>query len=162
MQTLPYDRAAAVRYARRWAFARNPAYYAFDGVGGDCTNFVSQCLFAGGGVMNFTPLYGWYYRTAEDRTPSWTGVRFLCDFLLQNDGPGPYGEETSLRGLQAGDVVQLGDAAGNFYHSCLVSGFAFGVPLLAAHSADAFLRPLTSYDFARLRFLHILGVRTEA
>ena len=50
MPTLrPYDREAAVAYAHRWAFGRNPAYSNFDGMGGDCTNFASQCLYAGTG-----------------------------------------------------------------------------------------------------------------
>lgn len=55
---MAYDRARAVAYARRWALERNPAYLNFDGLGGDCTNFVSQCLYAGCGVMNFTPVTG--------------------------------------------------------------------------------------------------------
>ena len=43
---------------RRWALLRNPAYLDFHGLGGDCTTFVSQCLYAGAGVMNRTPVYG--------------------------------------------------------------------------------------------------------
>ena len=43
-ELLPYDRQAAVRYASRWAYGRNPAYADFDALGGDCTNFASQCL----------------------------------------------------------------------------------------------------------------------
>ena len=64
---MAYDRARAVAYARRWALERNPDYLNFDGLGGDCTNFVSQCLYAGCGVMNFTPVTGWYYRDAAHR-----------------------------------------------------------------------------------------------
>lgn len=30
---LPYDRGAAVRYAHRWAYDRNPAYYDFSELG---------------------------------------------------------------------------------------------------------------------------------
>ncbi len=44
-----YDRNAAVSYAWTWCGgARNPAYCDYSGVGGDCANFVSQCLIAGG------------------------------------------------------------------------------------------------------------------
>ena len=32
-QLLPYDRAAAVAYAHRWAHGRNPTYYSFDALG---------------------------------------------------------------------------------------------------------------------------------
>ena len=36
--TYGYDRAHAVAYARRWALSRNPLFYDFTGIGGDCTN----------------------------------------------------------------------------------------------------------------------------
>ena len=64
---LPYNRQAAVQYAHRWAYGRNPRFYDYQGLGGDCTNFASQCLYAGTGIMNFTPVYGWYYRSANER-----------------------------------------------------------------------------------------------
>lgn len=57
MNTYVYDRAAAVAYARKWAVGRNPKFYDFNDIGGDCTNFASQCIYAGCGVMNFLPLY---------------------------------------------------------------------------------------------------------
>ena len=106
-ELLPYNREAAVAYAHTWAYRRNPAYFDFSGIGGDCTNFASQCIYAGAGVMNFTPLYGWFYRTANDRTPSWTGVQYLYDFLTRNLGAGPFATEVSLSQLEPGDVVQL-------------------------------------------------------
>ena len=46
MMLRPYDRQAAVDYAHRWAYHRNPDFYNFDELGGDCTNFASQCLYA--------------------------------------------------------------------------------------------------------------------
>ena len=78
---LPYNRRAAVAYAHKWAFSRNPAFYDFSEIGGDCTNFASQCLYAGTGIMNFTPEFGWYYIDATDRAPAWTGVQYLWDFI---------------------------------------------------------------------------------
>ena len=47
METKKYDKISAITYAKKWAMARNPKYYNFDNLGGDCTSFVSQCLFAG-------------------------------------------------------------------------------------------------------------------
>ena len=58
---MEYNRANAVAYAKKWAYGRNPKYYDFSDLGGDCTNFASQCIYAGSGVMNYTPTYGWYY-----------------------------------------------------------------------------------------------------
>ena len=47
-----YDRKAAVLYAHQWAYGRNPAYYDYEELGGDCTNFASQCIFAGSGASS--------------------------------------------------------------------------------------------------------------
>ncbi len=52
MREVGYNRQAAVEYAEKWAFKRNPAYLNFDSLGGDCTNYASQCIFAGAKVMN--------------------------------------------------------------------------------------------------------------
>ncbi len=167
MRIIEYARENAVNYARRWAFARNPAYYNFDRLGGDCTNFASQCLFAGAGVMNFSPDIGWYYKNLNDRSAAWTGVEYFYRFLTGNrqglgDGYGPFAEETTVSGLKIGDFVQFGRATGDFYHTPVVVGFnARGVPLLAAHTNDAFNRPLSSWSYEKIRCIHILGVRTQ-
>ncbi|HOA41990.1 MAG TPA: amidase domain-containing protein, partial [Bacillota bacterium] len=42
-----YNRNKAIEYAERWAFDRNPRYLDFEKLGGDCTNYVSQCIYAG-------------------------------------------------------------------------------------------------------------------
>ena len=88
-----YRRERAVEYARRWAFARNPLFSDYTGIGGDCTNFVSQCLYAGGCQMNFTPVFGWYYISPEDRTASFSGVEYFYNFMTSNEGVGPFAEE---------------------------------------------------------------------
>ncbi len=161
MTETEYDRKAAVAYAKKWAFKRNPAYYDFSLSGGDCTNFASQCIYAGAQVMNFTPVTGWYYRSLNDRAPAWTGVEFLYNFLVNNKGAGPFAEEVALTALQPGDIVQLADAAGDFYHSPVVVGVKDGTIFVAAHTFDAFYRPLSSYSFAMARGIHVLGVRKE-
>lgn len=38
----------ACAYAEKYALKANPKYKSFDGIGGDCTNFISQILYAGG------------------------------------------------------------------------------------------------------------------
>jgi len=159
MRQIPYDRASAVAYARRWAMSRNPAYYDFEKIGGDCTNFASQCIFAGAKVMNYTKVLGWYYRSSYDRTASWSGVEYLYNFLVNNRSAGPYAREVSRYEAMPGDIVQLGNFNGDFYHSPVILSVSPHV-LVAAHTFDALDRPLYSYTFDRARFLHIEGVRT--
>lgn len=159
---LPYDRARAVRYAHRWAYGRNPRFYDYEELGGDCTNFASQCLYAGTGVMNFTPIFGWYYLTANDKAPAWTGVPYFYSFLTrQGPSPGPVGQECPPEDVLPGDFVQLDFGAGQFGHTPVIVEVgrpgALDQILVAAHSQDADYRPVTSYPYESIRFLHILG-----
>lgn len=160
---LPYDRAAAVAYAHRWAYHRNPRFYDYEEIGGDCTNFASQCLYAGAGVMNYTPIYGWYYINANEKAPAWTGVEYFRNFLVRKEiSPGPSASESDLSGLLPGDFIQLNFKGEVYSHTPIVVQMGFPVTpentLLAAHSYDADYRPLSSYTYQAIRYLHILGV----
>lgn len=159
MKELFYNREAAVAYARKWALSRNPAYYDFSKLGGDCTNFASQCIYAGAGVMNYTPVFGWYYISSGKRTASWTGVEFLYNFLINNESVGPHAHEAEEEEAMIGDIIQLGSQSGDFYHSPVITQVTPQI-LVAAHSYDVLDKPLSSYQYSKIRFLHIDGVRT--
>ncbi|RGX55966.1 amidase [Anaerotruncus sp. AF02-27] len=154
-----YERSKAAAYAERWAFSRNPRYLSFDGIGGDCTSFISQCIYAGSGIMNYKKDVGWYYNSVTDRAAAWSGVPYLYKFLTANKGAGPFASLSGPEGMQLGDVIQLGDANGKWYHSLLVTGVTDSGLLVSTHTYDAHLRPLSSYIYAQARFLHIEGVR---
>ena len=166
-ELIPYDRQAAVRYAHQWAFSRNPRYFDFETIGGDCTNFASQCLCQGSGVMNFTPDFGWYYIDAGHKAPAWTGVPYFYNFMTRREASqGPVGVAASPDMLLPGDFVQLRFAYDTFGHTPII--VEVGDPptldniLVAAHSQDADFRPLSTYYFQEIRFLHILGTRPPA
>lgn len=146
-------------YARRWALSRNPLFNDYSRFGGDCTNFVSQCILAGAPVMNFTPTFGWYYRSDSDRAPAWTGVEPFYRFLTENEGEGPFGTEIAETDARAGDVVQLGREGESFYHTLFVLERTEEEIFVAAHTDDAIMRPLSSYVYGTARFLRVLGVR---
>ena len=93
-----YNRKAVYDYAKEWAYARNPKYYNYDSIGGDCTNFASQCVFAGCKEMNYNKNNGWYYIDGNNKSPSWTATEYLYKFLTTNKGAGP-----------SGDVVQINE-----------------------------------------------------
>lgn len=164
--TLPYDRTKAVAYADEWAYRRNPRFLDFHGLGGDCTNFASQCLLAGvNETMNYTPTFGWYYINSNDRTASWTGVEYFYNFLVGNTGVGPFARVTEIDEMQPGDFIQLGDENYNFYHTLVVT--TAGSPpsqqniLVAAHTNDVNCRQLDTYDIINIRYLHIEGYRRD-
>lgn len=160
---LPYDRTAAVNYSNFWALKRNPRYLNFHGIGGDCSNFVSQCIYAGTGVMNYTPDLGWYYINQYKRAAAWTSVRYLYKFLINNKGVGPFATDVVIDKILPGDVIQLGKENGEFYHTLLIASVgskpATSNILVNAHNIDSYLRPLDTYNFYKIRFLHIEGYR---
>ncbi len=166
--TKPYDRVRAVQYARQWALSRNPLFVDFTGQGGNCTNFVSQCVLAGSCVMNPTKDFGWYYYSDTDRAPAWSSVEYFYDFMVgtptfasQNGGIGPYATEVPRRMAEIGDVVQYADSEGDWYHTVIISAIENGEIYVCAHSDDALDRPISTYPFTTARFLHIEGVRFE-
>ena len=157
-----YQREKAVEYARTWAYRRNPLYYDFQNLGGDCTNFASQVLYAGSGIMNYTPTFGWYYVNLNNRAPAWTGVNELYRFLVNNRGAGPQGRVVSLQEIEEGDIIQLQFGYGDsFDHSPVVVNKGQNTPdtiLLAAHTKDSLNRPLSSYSYREYRCIHIYNV----
>ncbi len=164
MKQVVYNKNKAIEYARKWAYSRNPKYYNFDLIGGDCTNFVSQCIFEGCPIMNVTKDIGWYYKNGNDKSPSWTGVQFLYNFLTKNYSVGPYGKQVEMKELQEGDIVQLSFNSQYFSHSLIVTkvervGMLDGIRV-ASHTEDNFNKKLNEYNFQKIRFVHIEGGRS--
>lgn len=159
---LPYNREAALNYATQWALRRNPNFYDYSQLGGDCTNFASQVLLAGGASMNYHPTFGWYYIDPNRKSPSWTGVDFLYNFLISNRTKGPFAVETIPAKVEMGDLIQLSYEAGRFNHTLVVTKLESPVDIesiyVSAHSIDRYNANLAqTYNWKQIRFLHIIG-----
>lgn len=162
MRQVKYDRQKAKEYAKKWAYGRNPKYYDFDKLGGDCTNFVSQAIYAGSNIMNYTKNTPWYYNSLNDRSPSWTGVEFLSKFLVDNKGVGPRGRQVQINEVQIGDVVQLSFDGTSFSHTLIIVNIGDILTLdniyIACHTYDSYNRRLSTYNFENIKFIHIENV----
>ncbi|WP_077297126.1 amidase domain-containing protein [Virgibacillus pantothenticus] len=133
----PYDRQAAVQYAERWWNDYNPAYRQFPV---DCTNYVSQCLYAGGAPMYGAPVRerGWWYQD-NNWSFSWAVAHSLRWYLA--------GATKGLRGEQKETAEQLipGDVIcydfsgdGRWDHNTIVvAKDANGMPLVNAHTDNS-------------------------
>ena len=155
-----YNRQKAVDYAKKWAFKRNPNYFAFDKLGGDCTNFISQCLFYGGIEFSYKEL-GWFYYSLNNRAPAWTGVDELFSFAINNGGEdGPRFKLVSIGEIEIGDVVQLKVGEG-WTHTLLVTEIRSQKNLanvfVTGHDRDVLNVPLTFFKFNQIRFCKILN-----
>lgn len=85
-----YSGAAAAAYADTYWQTYNPAWPSFANSGGDCTNFVSQALYAGGIGMRTSPTYSgnaaWYMVKKRNRwsyAAPWVNAQDQSIFLLQ-------------------------------------------------------------------------------
>ncbi|MDD4408732.1 MAG: amidase domain-containing protein [Clostridia bacterium] len=152
-----YNRNSAVNYAFTWWDSTNPKYYNYDKIGGDCTNFVSQCIYAGSGVMNFNKINGWFYISPNEKSPSWTGVDFLKNFLLNNKMLGPYARLCEMEELELGDIVQIKQSI-FFNHSLVVTNITDEEIYVTAHTNNTMNKNLKLYHPREIRCLKILGV----
>lgn len=135
-----YNRLKAVQYAERWWNDHNPAYKKFDV---DCTNFVSQCIHAGGAPMAGYPnrSSGWWMRN-NNWSFSWSVAHALRWYL-----PGAKGGLRAVEVKNPGELL-LGDVIcydfegdGRFNHNTIVTGKdANGMPLVNAHTANSRMR----------------------
>lgn len=157
MKKTEYNNTQTVEYAKKWALSRNPRYYNFDGIGGDCTNFASQCIYAGSKVMNYTKDTGWYYNSPSDRAAAWSGVEYLYNFLTDNKSVGPVAEPAEISDIREGDLIFLSNGQ-RFYHTLVVTGFSEGMPLICCHTADSYMRPLNTYHYVSAQGVHITGI----
>lgn len=162
MRNKLYNRNKVVEYAQTWAHSRNPQYYDFDAVGGDCTNFASQCIYAGSGMMNYNKNNGWYYINGNNKSPSWTGVEFLNKFITNNKSVGPFGRISTIEEIEPGDLIQLSFNGETFAHTLvIVDILGTNEPhniVIAAHTDNSLNRRLSSYNFQKARFIKIDGV----
>lgn len=156
MRFIQYNREKAAAYAKEWAFKRNSNYLNFDGMGGDCTSFASQCLYAGVGIMNYTKDIGWYYNSPNDRAAAWSDAEYFRKFMLSNTDIGPFAAALSVHQLDIGDFISLNNGT-EYYHTLVVTGFSGNIPLVAAHTDDSYMRRLDTYHYDLAQGLHILG-----
>lgn len=152
-----YDRQKAVDYAHAWWNKRNPQFYNFENLGGDCTNFISQCLFYAG--LEMRPQ--WHYYNLLNRTPSWSGVNEFFVFLTDTNGNMPLAKIVEPSQIEIGDIVQLVLLGANFHHTGIVTKILGNDPKLeniciTCHTIDAVDKPLASYRILKSRFLKIL------
>ncbi|MGL5674868.1 MAG: amidase domain-containing protein [Cellulosilyticaceae bacterium] len=107
-----YNREKAVAYAKQYAITPNTQKWKYyGGYGGDCTNFVSQCLYAGNipfDNQGEDVMKKWYWYSDDYRTPSWTSADAFKFYMLNNKGYGLVAKLSDLQHMVPGDVIQLG------------------------------------------------------
>ena len=159
-----YSNNKAVAYAKKWAKDWNRAYGRHTA---DCTNFVSQCVFAGGKTMKkpsgTLPLI-------KKTTNYWYSVRFpngresftyresssfinVGDFYTYWKQHGvktvQYSTKKKLQnGVVLGNVVQLKNGKGKWFHSIIITGGEKGARTYCGHSKPSLDQPISKISTA--------------
>jgi cell wall-associated NlpC family hydrolase len=136
-----YKRLQAIRYAEAWWNGHNPQYRFFDV---NCTNFVSQCLYAGGIPMRAVGnrSSGWWYEGRDSPSASWSyswAVAHSFRWYLEKGVHIKTEVKSSADQLSLGDVICYDfEGDGRWDHSTIVvAKDSQGMPLVNAHTTNS-------------------------
>ena len=143
-----YNVEAAVAYSEEHWNNYNPDYANFNPYGGDCANFTSQSIYAGGMPQVVTQPYsndGWFYRTSTNRSATWTGATNLHHWMRDNRGRCVTASASTVytgspvfysKTTYSGDSKQENIS---FAHAVLCVGTnTAGTPIVNSHNTDRY------------------------
>jgi hypothetical protein len=141
-----YAYKAMAAYAEKYWNVYNKDYPDFNGqgAGGDCTNFVSQSLKAGGWkhVPGYVYDYTKWFGNAEIQSHSFIGVNEWSWFAQNSKRTTPL---ANVYQLEVGDVLQVDfDRDGSKDHTMIVTYKYGGVPYVTYHSNNTLRRSVAS------------------
>ncbi len=115
-----YDRDAAYAYMQTYALQRKPLWGRYDDVGGNCQNFASQVLHAGGIPMDEDGDARWYWYSHEEQDYAWINVGLFMDYARSNTGYGlACDADADYYDGQTGDILIMGD--GEYDHATVIA-----------------------------------------
>lgn len=164
-----YNRDEAVKYAYLYADDRNPLYYDFSSIGGNCANYASQALFAGGIPMDPYGSAKWkYYDSSYDvtedekgRTPSWTATYYFYLYAKDNSGFGMCSDvDVNIFYASKGDIIQVG--YDDYTHTTIAVDVVYKDGkildiLLNSNTVGLENYPMLGYTYENKRLIKILG-----
>lgn len=136
-----YNRNAMVNYATTYVYNYNNAYRTFPN---DCTNFISQAMYAGGWTMvsgYYTSNDVWWYNWLN-QSYTWAGAHNWYFFAR---GSGRTSSLSSVWNMQLGDVLQIDfQRDGQIDHTMIVTWVGTSDLYLTYHTNDNLNRSLQS------------------
>ena len=167
----PYDRQAVVDYAHLHAQQRSEDWADYGRYGGNCQNYASQCLLAGGIPMDISgnAVWKWYgttpngYATPYGRSASWSSVESFRDYARRNRGYGLAAlVDAPYYSGQPGDLLEmgLGDA---WKHTVIITGLVADSAgntvdyLVDSNTADLRNYPAGAYSYTKQSLVRIAG-----
>lgn len=166
-----YNREEAVAYAMQYVGERNSEWPDYTGHGGNCQNYASQCLLAGGIPMDITgeAVWKWYGSEvsnragSEGRSSSWTGVAAFISYARDNTGNGLVAElDAAYYKGEPGDLIHMGTEEG-WRHTVMITGVIRNEKgevldyLVHSNTADIKEFPASLYGYPKQMLTKIYG-----
>jgi hypothetical protein len=157
-----YSGTSAASYAQKWAKSRNSLYNSHLK---DCTNFVSQAVYAGGkserkpssistGITSTTSYWysdryqEWrtnYYVYRWKESSSWIGVADFYSYWSKYLSTTTSTSKSTIRSNAiVGDVIQFKNSEGRWYHSMIVTKKTSTDIYLSGHTNDSLDKPFSN------------------
>ncbi len=113
-----YNAQSAVNYAHTWGGEkRNPQYHDYSYEGGDCANFVSQCLVAGGLTLD-TYTDAWGSIVSCDSLNAWLKLKgYKSEEIYKTQTP------SEPVWFSPGDIAIYGNADDKYKHAIIAVGY---------------------------------------
>lgn len=167
-----YNRNAAVNYAVKYGMHPNPQCPFYQG--NDCTNFVSQCLRAGGCKNHFHPTHPWwcignktsicwsvagslYWYIKVCTKENKVGIKAKTMIIEGNDNY----NKTIADTIELGDIIQYINFHDRIQHSAIITDFVemdgLKQPLVSHHTYEAVNVPWRK-NHKKTIFHHIIGI----
>jgi len=132
-----YDVDAAINYSDKYAVSYNPSYSNYNSIGGDCANYVSQCLFAGGIPMTD----GWYWKSYDERSASWSYCPAQVEYFTKT-GAALIENPSDAQVVKGNPVYYYSATSGRYSHAAICVGKnSADVPVVNAHNYDRYHVP---------------------
>lgn len=167
-----YDRESAAAYARKWADGNNDVWPVYDRLGGNCQNFTSQAIHAGGIPMDYTAPAQWKWYgdtpnasfTPTGRSPAWSGVSEFLSYVKNNSGYGMVAvADTPYYTGEIGDIIHLSEDGEDWPHTVMITGVMTDDRgdivdyLVASNTADLRDFPVSAYYYTHQMLIKIYG-----
>lgn len=173
-----YDAEAALKYAMSWVdpvevLRNDNEFGVYDSYGGNCNNYISQCLNAGGIPMDYSgdinTQWKWFGEEVDldesesGRSPAWAGVEEFYTYASENDGYGLAATvDDNVYSGTVGDILQYGQED-EWLHSVIITDVITDSDgnmvdyLINSNTTDRINYPASAYGYSELRLIKILG-----
>lgn len=172
----PYNIDSALAYSYEWAgkteAKRNlDRFGMYDNYGGNCNNFTSQCLFAGGIPMDLSGVqWKWYGEAVNEfggeygRSPSWAECDYFYNYCVTNEGFGLVTDtDTNLYSGRPGDLIQYMVDETDAVHTVIITKVIYDDDgnvveyLINSNTTDKVDCPMSAYGYTDFRLIKVIG-----